>query len=78
MNYPSISFVIPMYNESANIKETVEKVTRLAKNLTGDYEIVLADDASSDGTGDIADRLSKEDSRIKSVRLKLNTNCRFD
>jgi glycosyltransferase involved in cell wall biosynthesis len=34
---------------------------------------VLADDASSDGTGGIADRLSKEDARIKSVRLKKNT-----
>ena len=73
MRYPAISFVIPMYNESVNIEETAEKVVRLAKELADDYEIVLADDASSDGTGDIADRLSKEDARIKSVRLKHNT-----
>jgi glycosyltransferase involved in cell wall biosynthesis len=73
MRYPAISFVIPMYNESANIAETVGKVSRLAKELADDYEIVLADDASSDGTGDIADRLSKEDAHIKSVRLKNNT-----
>jgi len=73
MRYPAISFVIPMYNESANIAETVGKVARLAKELADDYEIVLADDASSDGTGDIADRLSKEDAHIKSVRLKNNT-----
>ena len=71
--YPAISFVIPMYNESANIEDTVRKVARLAKELADDYEIVLADDASSDGTGGIADRLSKEDVRIKSVRLKNNT-----
>lgn len=73
MKYPSISFVIPMYNESANIEETVDRVARLAKELTDEYEIVLADDASSDGTGDIADRLSRSDARIKSVRLKENT-----
>ena len=71
--YPAISFVIPMYNESANIEETVGKVAGLAKELADDYEIVLADDASSDGTGDIADRLSKEDAHIRSVRLKNNT-----
>ncbi|MDD5173583.1 MAG: glycosyltransferase family 2 protein [Candidatus Omnitrophica bacterium] len=73
MRYPAISFVIPMYNESANIEETVGKVVRLARELADDYEIVLADDASSDGTGDIADRLSREDVRIKSVRLENNT-----
>lgn len=73
MIYPSISFVIPMYNESANIKETIEKVTRIAKELTGDYEIVLADDASTDGTGEMIDSMSKTDPRIRSVRLKHNS-----
>ena len=73
IKYPAISFVIPMYNESANIEDTVGKVAALAKELADDYEIILADDASSDGTGDIADRLQKEDAHIKSVRLKENT-----
>lgn len=73
MRYPAISFVIPMYNESANIEETVAKITKLAKELADDYEIVLADDASSDATGGIADKLSKEDAHVKSVRLKKNT-----
>ncbi len=71
--YPAVSFVIPMYNESANIEETVGKVAALARELADDYEIVLADDASSDGTGDIADRLSGEDAHIRSVRLRNNT-----
>jgi dolichol-phosphate mannosyltransferase len=73
VRYPAVSFVIPMYNESANIKETVARVARLAEELADDYEIVLADDASLDGTGDIADSLQKEDTHIKSVRLVNNT-----
>jgi len=73
MRYPPISFVIPMYNESANIGRTIEIVVRLAKELTSDYEIVLADDASRDGTGDIVDGMSKKDPHIRSVRLAKNT-----
>ncbi|MDP2928935.1 MAG: glycosyltransferase family 2 protein [Candidatus Omnitrophota bacterium] len=72
MRYLSISFVIPMYNESANIGRTVERVANMAKELTDDYEIILADDASSDGTGDIADGMSGKDPHIRSVRLDKN------
>ncbi len=73
MRYSSISFVLPMYNESVNIEDTVERVSRLARELTENYEIVLADDASTDGSADIADRLARQDFHIKSVRLKKNT-----
>ena len=62
-----------MYNESANIKETVARVSVLARELTDDYEIILSDDASSDKSGDIAESLSREDTHIKMVRLKANT-----
>lgn len=73
MRYSSISFVLPTYNESANIEETVGKIKRLACELTDDYEIILSDDASTDGTGDIADQLAARDKRVKSVRLKQNS-----
>ncbi len=69
----SISFVVPMYNEAANVEKTVQALSRLAKELSDDYEIVLADDASSDGSPDIADRISKSDPHVKSVRLNKNT-----
>ena len=72
MRYSSISFVIPMYNESVNINQTVERVANMAKELTDDYEIILADDASLDGTGDIADGMSVKDPHIRSVRLQKN------
>lgn len=63
-----------MYNESANIADTAAKLSRLAEELTDDYEIVLSDDASGDGTGDIADRLAAKDNHIRSVRLKVNSS----
>lgn len=68
----SISFVLPMFNEAENIEDTLGRISALAKEICGDYEIVVADDASSDGSGDIVDALASNDPHIKSVRLKKN------
>ena len=62
-----------MFNESENIGETIRRASALARELTGDYEIVVVDDASTDGSGDVVDRLASADAHIKSIRLKNNT-----
>ena len=62
-----------MFNEAANIAETVQRATALAETIAGDYEIIVVDDASTDDSPDIADALALKDAHIKSVRLKKNT-----
>ena len=48
MSKPSVSIVIPTYNEKDNISKILE---RLKKILTGiAYEIIFVDDNSPDGT----------------------------
>lgn len=69
----SISFVLPMFNESGNIEDTIRRIKSLAGELTDDYEIVIADDASTDGSADIAENLAKTDPIIKVIRLSKNT-----
>ena len=69
----SISFVFPMFNERENIEETVRRASKLAAEITDDYEIIMSDDASTDGSGDAADAMAAKDIRVKSVRLKKNT-----
>lgn len=69
----SVSLVFPMFNERDNIEETVRRASALAKDISGDYEIVIADDASTDGSGDVVDALAAKDTHVKSVRLKTNT-----
>jgi glycosyltransferase involved in cell wall biosynthesis len=69
----SVSFVFPMFNERENIEETVRRASKLAAEISGDYEIIIADDASTDGSGDAADALAAKDNRVMSVRLEKNT-----
>lgn len=64
-----LSFLFPMWNEEAMIRRTVgaarEAGSRLVgTGLVGSFEIVLVDDASTDGTGKIADEMADDDPRI--------------
>ncbi len=69
----SISFVLPMFNESQNIEKTIATLKNLAKEFTEDYEIVVVDDASTDASARIVESMSKNDSVIKLFSLKKNT-----
>ena len=73
MKLKSVSFVFPMYNEAENIAKTIHRSSALAQALASDYEIVVVDDASTDGSGDVVDKIAASDGHIKSVRLKTNT-----
>lgn len=57
---PAVSVVIPAFNHARFVGETIESV--LAQSFP-DFEIVITDDGSSDGTADAIRRF--EDSRIK-------------
>jgi len=73
MSPTSVSFVIPMYNESRAIGDTVKDITLIAKGLTDDYEIIIANDGSTDDSGRIIDKISEEDPHVKVEHLKRNT-----
>ncbi len=69
----SVSFVLPMFNERDNIGSTVKAIKLLAGELAGDHEIIIVDDASTDGSSDVVEEMAKTDSAIKLFRLEQNT-----
>jgi glycosyltransferase involved in cell wall biosynthesis len=69
----SISFVLPMYNESDNIETTVTVLKSLGETLCQDYEIVIVDDASTDASANIVADMANTDKRVKLYRLPKNT-----
>lgn len=68
----SLSVVIPAYNERDTVEDVVEDATKVLKALKINYEIVLVDDGSTDGTGKIIDRLVKKDRSVRAIHHKLN------
>lgn len=61
--YPRIGrvvVIIPTYNESENVAQIVERVRRSVPAA----HVLIADDNSPDGTGDIADGLAEDDKRV--------------
>lgn len=47
---PELSFVIPAFNEEANIAETIRRVDDEARTLVHTHEIIIVDDGSTDST----------------------------
>jgi dolichol-phosphate mannosyltransferase len=48
--------LIPTYNEKANLEELIQKVSQFAPDL----HLLIVDDSSPDGTGELADELSQK------------------
>ena len=57
---PSVSIIIPTYNEKDNLPELVKNISSVVKKDKFDMEIVIVDDNSPDGTGDVARDLAKK------------------
>jgi len=57
--WPSVTAIVPARNEAASIEEAVKSLAR--QDYPGDFSIVVVDDHSDDGTGDLA-RKTAEDS----------------
>jgi dolichol-phosphate mannosyltransferase len=69
---PSISVAVPVYNETEALPELYERLRRTLDALTGDWELVVADDGSTDGTRTILRDLAARDPRVRAVMLSRN------
>lgn len=64
-----VSVLIPVYNVESYVKKAIESIqNQTYKNL----EIIVVDDASTDNTYNIVEKLAREDSRIRLYRNEVN------
>ncbi len=66
-----ISIVFPAYNEAERIEKAIKETEKFLKKINYDYEIIVAEDGSTDGTDKIVQRLVNERIRLfhSDVRL---------
>ena len=69
--HPTLSVVVPLFNEADNVEPLVEAVNR-ALPAGEDWELILVDDGSDDATSEIATRIAQADARVRLLRLARN------
>ncbi|MCL1922390.1 MAG: polyprenol monophosphomannose synthase [Propionibacteriaceae bacterium] len=65
-NFSEILVIIPTYNEVDNIKPICARV----RQATPQVDILIVDDSSPDGTGELADSLAEQDPHVHVIHRK--------
>jgi len=69
---PSISLVIPVFNEEQTLEQVCRQAIEVLKSYGRSFEVIVVDDGSKDSTWSIVERMHEEDPRIRGVRFKRN------
>jgi glycosyltransferase involved in cell wall biosynthesis len=68
----SVTLFYPMYNELKSVEPTTRKALQVMQTVSDDFEIIIVDDGSSDGSEKIADELVQTDPRIRVIHHQGN------
>lgn len=66
------SVVLPARNEAVGIAGAITKVAAVLDTCSSNWEIIVVDDGSNDGTFAVLQDVAKRDARIKGVRFSRN------
>jgi dolichol-phosphate mannosyltransferase len=67
-----LSIVSPVYRAETILPKLVSRIEAAVTPITSDYEIVLVDDYSPDGSWRVMEQIAKANNRVKAVKLSRN------
>ncbi len=77
-NLPTLSIVVPAYNEEKNLQPVCDTILKAAPCYFSGYEVIIIDDASTDGTWAVAQKLAREQQRIQVYHNSQNKGLGFN
>jgi glycosyltransferase involved in cell wall biosynthesis len=69
---PSVSIVIPMFNEEENIEHAIACAAEALRRHASDFEILVIDDGSSDGSAALVTSIVARNSQVRLLRHERN------
>ena len=68
-----LSVVIALYNEKESLSELTSGIRRALEPLSSiEYEIILVNDGSNDGSWELIEKMAREDARIRGISFRRN------
>ncbi|MHB1415131.1 MAG: dolichyl-phosphate beta-glucosyltransferase [Chloroflexota bacterium] len=69
-NSPFLSLIVPAYNEESRLPDSLAKIVSYLRKQDYEWEVVVANDGSEDGTAAVAERFAALDGRVRLLNLK--------
>jgi glycosyltransferase involved in cell wall biosynthesis len=67
-----LSIVVPLYNEEESVRILISNLIEVGKEFDFNYEVILVDDGSSDGTWQIIEKEKSTFPQLKGIKLRRN------
>ena len=72
MTEKDLSIVVPVYNEVENLRPLINEITNALAPEQIEYEVLLIDDGSTDGSHELICQLSEEDAHVIGIQFRRN------
>lgn len=67
-----LTIIVPLFNEAESLPELVRWIDRTLDGRGWEYEIIMVDDGSTDGSWKVVRELAEADGRIHGIRFRRN------
>lgn len=72
MTHPSLSVLLPAYNEAENLPEVIDEISTVLHDLEIDFEVLVVDDGSNDGSPQVLESLAEKHPELRALLLRRN------